>query len=146
MPWEFSLEELLPWRWWTAGCASRFPPSLLDEPVCLPPSPGLLVLSTFFIPSTNFYLVESHFWHHLWASQTTGLGIFYAFIVYVHRSQRATRCSNYSKPNHLADPAPIAGKPVSQAAGYNALLGPDPICWPVAGPGHTAPSQLDQLD
>ena len=62
------------------------------------------------------------------ASQTTRLGIFYAFSVYVHSSQRATRSSNYSKPHHLADPAPIAGKPVSQAVGSNGLPGPDTMC------------------
>ena len=36
----------------------------------------------------------------------------------------------YTAPRglHLADPAPMAGKPASQAAGDNGLLGPDTMC------------------
>ena len=49
------------------------------------------------------------------------------YFVRIHLPE-ATRSSNYSPPHHMADPAPIAGKPVSQAAGDNGLLGPDTMC------------------
>ena len=45
------------------------------------------------------------------------IGIQYVYCKRI-RSQTAARSSNNSLSHHLAEPAPIAGKPAYQAAGY----------------------------